>query len=343
MPILECCLLTASDDGFKIMANDMEMVIETKEIEADILGNGSVALDSRVFFDIVRRLPGNEVEIHVDDKNLTLIKSGKSEFKILGINADEFPALPQVDMDDAFSLPSLELKNMIRQTIFSVSQDISKPVLCGELLEINDDCTKLVSVDGFRLSLRKHDFDNGGKTAKIVIPGKTLNEIGKILSADVDSVTYFYISDKHILFNLDNCIVVSRLIEGEFINYEQMFVKEAETLVNVDRTDLLECIERATLISKDSKKSPVKLKLEEGRIVVTSNSEMGTSYEEVAVEQDGHDLEIGFNPRFLTDVLKALDYERITMGFTTSLSPCIIMVEGSEDYKYLVVPLRLRN
>ncbi|MCL2573919.1 MAG: DNA polymerase III subunit beta [Defluviitaleaceae bacterium] len=342
-PILECCLLTAIDDGFKLMANDMEMAIETKNIDAQVLENGTVALDSRVFFDIVRRLPSDSVEIHVDEKNLTIIKAGKSEFKILGMNGEEFPALPDVEKDNAYSLPSAELKDMIRQTIFSVSQDISKPVLCGELLEIDANGAKLISVDGFRISLRSFGFENSSREIKVVIPGKTLSEIAKILPTEADSMTTFYITDKHILFDLENCVVVSRLLDGEFIKYENMFTKETETLVNVDRRDLLDCIERASLISRDSKKNPVKLKIAEGRIVVTSNTEMGASYEEIGVEQDGADLEIGFNPRYLTDVLKVLDYERISMEFITPITPCVIKVEGSDDYKYLVLPLRLRN
>ena len=342
-PILECCLLTAIGGVFKLMANDLELAIETKGVEADVLESGAVALDSRVFFDIVRRLPGDSVEIYADEKNLAVIKSGKSEFKVLGMAAEEFPALPEVEKEHTYSLPSVELKDMIRQTIFSVSQDVSKPVLCGELLEIDENCAKLVSVDGFRISLRKFDFENSSKAAKVVIPGKTLNEIGKILPTDEESVTMFYVTDKHVLFDLENCIVVSRLLEGEFIKYDNMFTKETETFINVDRRDLLDCIERATLISRDSKKSPVKMKLAEGRIEVTSNTEMGASYEEIGAEQDGPDLEIAFNPRYLTDVLKVLDYERISMEFSTALSPCVIKVEGSDDYKYLVLPLRLRG
>jgi len=342
-PILECCLLYAADSGFRLTANDMEMAIETKSIEAEVIESGAVALDSRVFFDIVRRLPGDNVEIYADDKNLTVIKSGKSEFKVLGMAAEEFPALPEVEKEQSYNLPSAELKDMIRQTIFSVSQDVSKPVLCGELLEVDDKCAKLVSVDGFRISLRKHDYENNGADVKVVIPGKTLSEIGKILPADEESTTSFYVTQKHILFDLENCIVVSRLLDGEFIKYDNMFTKETETFVNIDRRDLLNCIERATLISRDSKKSPVKLKLTEGRLEVTSNTEMGASYEEIGVEQDGPDLEIAFNPRYLTDVLKVLDYERISMEFSGALSPCVIKVEGSEDYKYLILPLRLRG
>ena len=349
MPILECCLLTAEKRGgvFKITANDMELAIETKPIEAEVLEDGCVALDSKVFFDIVRRLPGDSVEIHSDDKNLTVISSNKSEFKILGMDGAEFPAIPEYLDDDkkAFSMSSNDLKNMIRQTIFSVSQDASKPVLCGVLMDISGGVAKMVSVDGFRISLRKYDFGEVADTVdiKVVIPGKTLAEISKILPADADSITSFYTTDRHIVFELDNAIVVSRLVDGEFINYENMMVKNSETRITVERVGLMESIERAALISRDSKKSPVKLKIDDSKIVVTSNTEMGASYEEIAAEQDGPGLEIAFNPRYITDVMKVLDQERVIMEFNTALSPCIIKVEGDDGFEYLVLPLRLRN
>ena len=345
-PILECCLLTAdSTNGFKLTANDMELAIESKGIESDILEDGSIALDSKVFFDIVRRLPGSDVEIYTDDKNLAIIKSGKSEFKILGMGSEEFPAMPLAlaDMDDGHTISAAEFKNMIRQTVFSVSQDTSRPVLCGELMEISGGTIKMVSVDGFRISLRKYDFESGENDIKVIIPGKTLNEISKILPTDADAVVSIHATDRHILFDLENCTIVSRLLEGEFINYENMFTKEAETIVNIDRATLFECIERAALISRDAKKSPVKLKIENGEVVITSNTEVGTSYEEMVAEQNGPGLEIAFNPRYISDVLRVLECDGITMEFTTPLSPCIIKVEGSDDYRYLVLPLRLRS
>ena len=346
MPILECCLLTAEKrGGFKITANDTELAIETKPIEAEISEEGMVALDSRVFFDIVRRLPGNSIEISSDEKNLTVIRSDKSEFKILGMDGAEFPAIPGGDDDDKkiFSMPSGELKNMIRQTIFSVSQDSSKPVLCGELLNIGGGEVRLVSVDGFRISLRKYNLGEETPEIKIVVPGKTLSEISKILPSDADDITSFHVTDKHIIFDLENAVVVSRLVEGEFINYENMMVKECETTIVVERVGFMESIERAALISRDTKKSPVKLKIDDGQIVITSNTEMGTSYEEVSAEQDGPGLEIAFNPRYITDVLKVLECERVVVGFNTALSPCSIKVEGDDGYEYLVLPLRLRN
>jgi len=346
MPILECCLLTAREDfgGFKLTANDMELAIETKTIEADILEEGAVALDARMFFDIIRRLPGDSVEIVSDEKNLTVIRSDKSEFKILGFDGAEFPAIPDINQEEAkdYTIPAIEFKNMIRQTIFSVSTDVSKPILCGLSLEIDENTVKMVSTDAHRISLRRYDMKDNVEPAKVVIPSKTLSEINKILPADADVEISFHITDKHVLFNLENSIVVSRLLEGDFINYENMLNRGSETKIIAERAELLESIERASLISRDTRQSPIKLKIEDGQFIITCNAEMGTSYEEVAVEQDGPGLEIGFNARFISDVLKVLDYDRVIMEFSTPLSPCVVRVEGSEEYTYLIVPRRLR-
>jgi len=342
-PILECVLLTASEKGLKLTANDLELAIETDFIEAEVLEEGSVALDAKIFNDIARAMPDKHIEISSDDKNLTVIKSGKTEFKILGMNAVEFPELPAVDKVGAYVVASNEFKNMIRQTVFSVSIDPSKPVLCGQLLNIKGEEITIVSVDGFRISLRKSITQSSSGDLKIVIPAKTMTEVGRILPTDNDAAIKFYATDKHVLFEIENCIIVSRLLEGEFINYENMFTADTNTLITADRIVLMDGIDRATLISKDSKKSPVKLKIEDGIVAISSNTEMGTSHEEVSIIQDGPDLEIAFNPKYLTEVMKVLEGEKVTMSLTSSLSPCIIKMENSDDYKYLVLPLRLRG
>ena len=210
-------------------------------------------------------------------------------------------------------------------------------------MDVQGESIRLVSVDGFRISLRKHLLEDDSAVVKLVVPGKSMDEISKILPTDGDVVINFYYTEKHILFDLGNCIVVSRLLDGEFINYENMFTSEVTTLVTLSRTDLLEGINRATLISRDAKKNPVKLNIADSVIELSCNTEMGTSHEELAVLQDGPDIEIAFNPRYLTDVLKVIDSEKITISFTSSLSPCIIRVEASDDYRYLVLPLRLRG
>jgi len=342
IPILECCLLVADENGLKLTAKDSEMTIATGYIESDVVTAGSVALDIKVFGDIVRGLPGPTIEITCDEKQLVVVKSGKSEFKILGMNAEEFPDMPDVSKNQAFNIPSLSLKNMIRQTVFAVSTDTTKPVLCGQLLDIINGVLRIVAVDGFRISLRQSPID-GESDTKVVVPSKTMSEVGKLLSTDGDATVNFYITDKHVLFELESCTVVSSLIEGEFINYENMFSSEVTTEITASRGEMLESVDRATLISKDSKKNPVRLKISDSIMAVTSSGELGTSYEEMSILQDGPEIEIAFNPRYLTDVMRTLEDEKITITFSSPLSPCIIKVEDSEDYKYLVLPLRLRG
>lgn len=346
IPILECCLLTASENNLTITTKDLEMAIKTKAIESEVNEEGSIALDVKVFGDIVRGLPGPQIEISSDDKHLTVIKSGKSEFKILGMNPADFPELPEVGKSQRFKVSANQLRNMIKQTIFSVSQDNSKPVLCGQLLDINQGIVNMVTVDGFRISLRSFEVDDSDASSeaiKLVVPGKTMDEISKILPTDADEMIDFYYTQKHVMFDLGNCIVVSNLLEGEFINYENMFTHDVTTLITMGRAEILESINRATLISRDAKKGHVKLSVADSVMVVSCNTEMGTSHEEMVVLQDGPDIEIAFNPKYLTDVFKTLDVEKITMAFTSPLSPCVIKVEGSDDYKYLVLPIRLRG
>lgn len=343
LPILECILLLADETGFRLIGNDLEMGIETKQITAEILETGSIALDSKIFSDIIRRLPGDMVSISSDDKNITLIKSDKSEFKILGQNGDEFPFLPQVEKDSEYKILSKDLKDMIRQTIFSVAINDSKAVMTGELLEIKENQIKMVAVDGFRISLRVQNIETENFDVKCVIPAKTLNELSKLFNNDETSSISIYFTSKHILFEMDNCIIISRLLEGDFINYENVFTDEYTTLITVDRSFLLDSLERASLISKDAKKNPVKLNISADMLVITSNTEAGTSYEEIPIELDGIDIEIAFNPRYLIDALKIIEDEKITMQFTTPLSPCIMRGLETDSYKYLVLPLRLKS
>ena len=343
LPILECVLLIADENGFRMIGNDLELGIETAAIPATVNEHGSVALDAKMLNDIVRRLPGGTVSIQTDNKFMTVIKSGKAEFKISGQAGSEFPFLPTVEQTTPYTVPAAELRNMIRQTIFSVSLDDAKPALTGELLEIKDNLVKLVSVDGFRISLCVLEPDAPCSDLRAIIPAKTLNELSKILPSDDESPVNVYTSERHILFSLAQCVIVSRVIEGDFISYENVFTDEYTTMILAERALLVDALERASLISKDVRKNPVRLSIEGGQIVVTSNTELGTSYDELPITQDGVDLVISFNPRYLIDALKALESENVELQFTTPLSPCIIKGEGSDKQKYLVLPLRTKS
>ncbi|WP_250278096.1 DNA polymerase III subunit beta [[Clostridium] colinum] len=344
LPILECILLKADKEGFKLISNDLELGIKTANIEADIIEKGIVALEARMFYDIIKSMPDGDISINVDEKNVTIIKSGKTEFKILGQNGEEFPTLNTVEKEEKYSISASTLKNMIKQTKFSVSSDESKPVLTGELIEIKEGYLNIVAIDGFRVSFRRTQISKDFKNAEVVVPAKALNEIIKILSDKEDSMVNLYFNENYILFELDSCIIVSRLLDGEFLKYEQIFTEDYNTKIEVDRISLLNSLERASLISKDNKKTPVKLEIKTNEnLVITSNTEFGTSYEEVFIDIEGEGLSIAFNPRYLIEALKAIDDEKVIIQFITSLSPCIIKGVDNNDYKYLILPLKINE
>lgn len=340
LDILKCVLLTATNEKFVVTATDLEIGIQSAPIEAKIEEEGSIAVDAHLFTEIIRKVNGDNVLIQTNVKYETSISCGFSDFKIMGQNGEEFPALPEVEKKYAYKMFQCDLKNMIRQTIFSVAQEESKPILTGELLELKKDCVQIVSVDGYRISFRKEKLFESAKETKVIIPAKTLSEIHKILAAEQKDVL-LYITDKQVLFDIDGNMIISRLLEGEYIRYEQSFSNDYKTKFCVNTNDFLQTLERASLVSKDSKKTPVKLDIAEKKLIVKAQAEIGTAYEEIEIELEGKPLQIAFNPKYLIDVLRAVDEERVSIQFTTSLSPCIIKSLKSDAFRYLILPLRL--
>ena len=341
LPILECILLKAHNNEFKLTSNNLELGIESASIDSEIQEEGSVALEARIFSEIIRKVEGDQVFITVDEENKTEIKCGNSEFKIMGQAGDEFPALPMVEKSNEIIILQNDLKNLIRQTIFSIAVDESKPILTGELIELKNNFMEVVSVDGYRISYKKAPVTSMNEGIKVIVPGKTLSEVVKILSSEEEEKASIYFTDKHILFDIGGSTVVSRLLEGEFIKYEQSFTEDCKTKIIVNKNELISSLERACLISRDVRKTPVKLSILFNKLVITSNTELGTSYDEIGVDTEGDDLDIAFNPKYLIDALKAIDDEKVLIQFTTSLSPCIIKPLDGDSYKYLILPLRM--
>ncbi len=340
LPILQCILLQAIGDNFKLVSNDLELGIESY-VSAEIIESGSIALDAKIFSEIVKKLPDAEVDITVDESNLTTIVCQKSVFKIPGQPGTEFIQLPQITKDRHITLSQSILKDMIHQTIFSIAVKEIKPILTGELLEIKDNALSIVSMDGYRISIRQAVFSETFEDTSVVVPGKTLNEISKILSSDEADMLSVYFTDKHILFELEDSIVVSRLLEGDYPKYASLFSADYDTLITVDRRELMNSIDRAALIARESKKSPIKVEIKSGSLAITSNTELGNVHEELSIEQEGADLDIAFNPRYLIDALKAIVDDVICLQFTNALNPCIIRQAQGDDYKYLILPIRL--
>lgn len=341
MQILECILLSVEEKGFTMTANNLEIGIQTAPIEAQILAMGEVAIEARIFQDIVRRLNGENVTLESDARHSITITDGSSCFTIMGQNGEDFPTLPEVQQNEAFTLGQNELRNLIRQTIFSIAQESAKQVLMGEYFEMKADALQVVSIDGYRISFRKSPVSHAFQEKSVIVPGKTLNELMKILSQEEEDKVHLYFTDKHVLFDLGMATMVSRLIEGEFISYENNFTNDFTTKIIIETQALIQALERASLVSRDNRKTPVKLEMRPNQLILTAKSDMGSAYEEVPDETEGDEMQIAFNPRYLIEALRAIDDEKVAIRFTGSLSPCIIAPLEGDAYQYLILPLRI--
>lgn len=340
LSILKCIYLQATNDHFKVIANDLEIGIEST-VDATIAETGSVAIDSRIFSDIIRKLPTDYVTIVVDETNRTTITCQKSKFVILGQAGTEFIQLPEIKKEENLSFPQNKLKEMIHQTLFSIAQKSIKSVLTGELLEIKNNVLSIVSMDGYRISITKMELEKPFRDIIAVIPGKTLGEISKILSGDEDENIYIYFTDKHVLFEIKNSIIVSRLLEDKYPAYRSLFSIDYDTLIHVDRKEFIVSIERAALIGRESKKSPIKISIKKDTMAITSNTELGNVYEELDIDKDGEELDIAFNPKYLLEALKVVEDEKIYLQFTNNINPCIIRQKDEENYKFLILPIKI--
>ncbi|WHH57247.1 DNA polymerase III subunit beta [Petroclostridium sp. X23] len=342
LQILEGILLEASDNILKLTGNDLELGIECS-IQADIQQTGAIVLNSRIFGDIVRKLPNDTVFLEVQDNNNVYIKCGNSEFNIMGISSVEFPELPSVQKENPFTISQEKLRSMIKQTIFAVGTNENKIILTGSCLEVDEGYLNMVSVDGYRLAMRKEPIHSLENKLSFVIPGKTLNELSKIIKEEEQDIN-IYITAKHVLFEFDNCRMVSRLLEGEFLNYKQIIPKENHLRLKTSVKPLIESIERAALlIVSDNQKYPVRLNIKTDKIIISCMTQTGKVQDSVKVETEGNDLEIGFNHKYLLDALKACECDEVYMEFNTALSPCIIKAVDNEKFIYLVLPVRLRS
>ena len=337
MSILECVLVDATNGEIKLTANDMELGIETI-IEGQIVEKGIIALDAKMFLDIVRKLPENDITIDTDASYKTLITCEKAKFTIIGKSGEDFSYLPAVEKNDSIVMSQFTLKEVVRQTIFSISDNDNNKLMTGELFDINGEDFKIVSLDGHRISIRKIQLKNSYSPKKVVVPGKTLNEVSKILPGDAESNVTISFTDKHIVFEFDQTVVVSRLIEGEYFKIDQMLSSDYETKVRVNKKELLSCIDRATLLVKEGDKKPIIVNITDNGMELKINSALGSMNEEIDIQKQGKDLMIGFNPKFLIDALRVIDDEEVDLYMVNPKAPCFIK-NAEESYIYLILPV----
>ena len=339
MPILGCIVIEAGNQYIKLLANDMELGIETL-VKGTVSEPGTVALDAKIFSEIIRRLPENEVFITTDDKYMTEIVCEKANFSISGKSSEEFPYLPKIEKENAVVLSQFTLKEVIRQTVFSISDNENNKIMTGELFEIKGNELRVISLDGHRISIRRIEMKDAYEEQKVIIPGKTLNEISKILSGEASSTVQIYFTDKHALFEFDDTVVLTRLIEGEYYHIDQMLSSDYETKVTINKKELQSCIERASLLIRETDKQPVIIDIDNNNFELKINTAIGSMNEEIDIAMEGKNIIIGLNPKFLLDALRVIDDETVDLYFINAKAPCFIRNQ-EQTYIYLILPVNI--
>lgn len=337
MNILECILIDATTNEIKFTGNDMELGIETI-VEGEIIEKGKIAIDAKLFSEIVRKLPDNDITLTTDSNNNALITCEKSKFNIAGKSGDDFSYLPAIIKDKMITLSQFQLKEVINQTIFSIAINDNNKMMTGELFEVNEGTLKVVGLDGHRIAIRNIKLEGRSDDVRVVIPGKTLQEISKILNADAESFVNIYFTNNHVLFEFDQTHVVSRLIEGDYFKISHMLSNDYETKVSINKKEFLDSIDRANLLIREGDKKPIIINILNGLLQVNVNSAIGALNEDIDIDKEGKDIMIGFNPKFLMDALRVIDDENVTMYLVNHKSPCFIR-DKEEKYIYLILPV----
>ena len=345
MSILECIMIDASADEVLLIANDMEMGIQTS-VDAEIVEHGRIAVNAGIIMSIVRKLPDSLVTIRTEGEKI-YIACEKAKFTIIGHTGEDFSYLPEIERSSGISVSQFTLRDMIGKTIFSISGNESNGMMTGELIEVRGNTLRMVALDGHRISIRKVELREQYEDRRVIIAGKTLSEIAKILSGDMEKEVSLFFTDKHVLFAFDRTIVVSRLIDGTYYNIDSMLSNNYTAVVKVNRQQMYDCIDRATLLVKEDDKKPIILMLSGGVMELRINTTLGSMNETVEIDKQGDDMNIGFNPKFLIEALRAIEDEEITIYLVSPKAPCFIRNDiaaegrdaGGQQYCYLILPV----
>ncbi len=345
MPILSNMLLTAEGSSIEIIATDLEIGLRGR-YAADVEKPGSVTVSAKKMFEIVRELPAENIQINVENSNWIKIISGQSQFKLVGLPKEEYPALPDVTEEGMFAIDGDTLREMIKKTLYSVGENDARYVLNGLFVHMTQSkgglTIRMVGTDGHRLSMIDRVIDAKHKEESLIIPKKAMMELRRLLEEDAPKTELrLGFSKNHALFKRDGLVMVSKLIDGNYPNYLQVVPTKSSKKVTVSKDVFTHAVKRVSILSKE-KTNAVKLQLEKDRLVLsTNNPEVGEAHEELPVDYRGEGIAIGFNSRYLMDVLMAMDKERITLELNDPLSPCLITEEGDEQYKCVVMPMRV--
>lgn len=340
LPILEGILISTNDDEIILTTNNLETGIECR-VSAIIKEHGNVVIgDAKVFGEIIRKLPNDYISVEVTDNFQTVIKCQKSVYNIIGLNPEEFPELPPIKEKTKFTINSDALKRLIKQTSFAVSNRPEKPVLTGSLFDIKGNILTVVSLDGFRMAIKRESIMSE-KDEKFIISGKTLNDISKILKDDETPVT-IKLTDKYVLFEFEKTKVLSRLIEGDFFDYEKIIPNDFRVKAFINLTDMLCCVERADpIVAVDIVKNPIKLTIDDNILSIDCMTSTGKVHDVIEIESCQEKIEIGFNQKYLHEALAACECNEIIMEFNGKLNPCIIRPTEDDSFLFMVLPVKI--
>ena len=339
IPALEGILLSATETGLELCAYDLELGITTV-IPAFVMEPGKAVLSAKLFSDIVRRTPAETVTVSVDEKNMATLESGYSRFSIIGIPAEEFPELPKLSDSTQISLPGALLKSMIRQTLFAIAESDAKPIHQGSLFSLENGILDVVSVDGYRLAVRREPVDFS-EDLSFVVPGKTLSELLKLIK-DSEEPVEISAGRRHILFKIDNYTVISSLLEGEFLNYKAAIPPESQTEVVLKTREAIDSVERVSLLITDRLKSPIRCLFDNNEVKLNCTTSMGRASDQLDVEMTGQSVEIGFNNRYLLEALRNTECDEVKVQLGGPLSPMKVVPKEGDSFLFLVLPMRLR-
>lgn len=352
IPILTGMKIEAKEDGIKLTGSDSDISIESfipKEEDGIVfveqIEKGSIVLQSKYFPDIVRKLPDKTVEIESDGHLKVSIRSGGAEFHLNGQDAEEYPQLPQLNTEDSFELPTDLLKNLIRQTVFAVSSLETRPILTGVNMKVENNHLDFIATDSHRLASRRIPLSNETQELKfssVVIPGKSLTELNKILEDTQDHIS-ISVTENQILFRTKHLYFLSRLLDGNYPETSRLIPEQSKTIVFIDAKDLLQSIDRASLLAKESRNNVVRFMTKgDNRVEISSNSpEVGKVVEEVSSQSiDGEELKISFSAKYMIEALKYIDSEKVKIEFTGAMRPFLIRPNDNDEILQLILPVR---
>jgi len=338
-PILEGIKLVAEDNCLTLSATDLELSIE-KKIKADIKIEGETVVPGRFFSEYIKKLTNEQIELNLNDKNQMSIKYADSFGTIQCLNSSEFPVIKKLENAEYFEITKKNFKSIINKCIFAVAQEDSRPVLKGCRLEIEEKTIKAIALDGYRLALVKKSIINTTANISITVPSRSLNEIAKLID-DGDEIIKVYVQKNHLMVDINETKIITRLLDGDFINYKQIIPVNFTTTIIINKDQLSDALDRAGLLSRIDKNNVVKYEITDKIMILSSKSEIGDIKENITISLQGKDLTIAFNARYFIEALRAISDEFIKLNFSSSVAPCIITSNDTDEFIYLILPVRL--